>query len=73
LRLRLTDCLIRETSDPEVIVAEYDYDGEATRTGKRFTVANIQVFRVRDGRIIASRDFHDHAALSSALRPGADS
>jgi len=68
-RLRVTDPVIRTTSDPEVIVAEYGYDGEATTTGRCFTVANIQVFRIRNGEIVATRDFHDHAAISEALRP----
>jgi ketosteroid isomerase-like protein len=68
LRLRVVNPVIRTTSDPEVVIAEYDYDGEATTTGRRFVVANIQVFRARDGEIVATRDFHDHAAFSIALR-----
>jgi ketosteroid isomerase-like protein len=30
-------------------------------------VANVQIFRIRDGEIVASRDFHDHAAFGAAL------
>jgi ketosteroid isomerase-like protein len=69
LRLRVLNPIVRTTSDPEVIVAEYNYQGEATKTGRRFLVANIQVFTIRHGHIVASRDFHDHAAFASALRP----
>ena len=30
-------------------------------------VANVQIFRIRDGRIVATRDFHDHLAFAAAL------
>jgi ketosteroid isomerase-like protein len=69
IRLRVVDLIIRTTSDPEVVIAEYDYEAEATKSGRRFVVANIQVFHIRRGQIVASRDFHDHAAFASALRP----
>jgi ketosteroid isomerase-like protein len=51
-----------------VIIAEFDYDGLALNTGRSFRASNIQVLRVRDGRIIESRDYHDHAAMAAALR-----
>lgn len=65
LSLRAHDVVVHETADPEVIVAEYAYTVEAG--GKRFEAANIQVLRVRDGLIVESRDFHDHAKLAAAL------
>lgn len=58
---------VHETADPEVIVAEWDYHIRVTTTGKELTAANIQVMRVRDGKIVATRDFHNHAALAAAL------
>jgi uncharacterized protein len=58
---------VHETADPEVIVAEYDYDLRAKPTGREFRVANIQVLRVRDGLIVASRDFRNHAAVAAAI------
>jgi ketosteroid isomerase-like protein len=33
-----------------------------------FVVANVQIMRVRDGLIVNSRDFHDHAGLAAAAR-----
>lgn len=39
------DVVIHETTDPEVIVAEYTYDGMSRRP---FEGANIQVLQVRD-------------------------
>ncbi|GLW28050.1 nuclear transport factor 2 family protein [Actinoplanes regularis] len=53
---------VHETADPEVIIAEYDYAGPG------FRVANIQVLRVRDGLIVESRDYHDHAGLAAAMQ-----
>lgn len=67
LTLTARDVVVHETTDPEVIIAEFTYDGVVTTTGRTLTTANIQVLRVRDGLIIASRDYHDHATLAAAL------
>lgn len=53
---------IHETSDPEVIIAEYDY------VGPDFRIPNIQVLRVRDGLIVESRDYHHHGAITAAMQ-----
>lgn len=57
---------VHRTDDPEVIVAEFDYRGRALATGRDFAVANIQVLRIRDGLIVATRDYHDHVILALA-------
>jgi ketosteroid isomerase-like protein len=67
LKLKTRNMIVHETSDPEVVVAEWDYDGLATTTGRRFQVSNIQVSRVRDGKIVTSRDYHNHAVLADAM------
>ena len=67
-RLRPTNVKLHRTTDPEVVVAEYDYQGEMTSTGREFVVANVQIVRVRDGLIVSSRDFHDHAGMAAAAR-----
>jgi ketosteroid isomerase-like protein len=59
--------VIRSTDDPEVVVAEYDYTITAKATGKTFETANVLVVRVRDGLIVHSRDFHNHAVLTAAF------
>lgn len=66
--LRALSTRVHETADPEVIVAEYDYEITAAGTGLR--VSNIQVLRVRDGLIVESRDYHNHAAMASVLSAG---
>ncbi|WP_431676524.1 nuclear transport factor 2 family protein [Kitasatospora sp. KL5] len=66
LELRAANVVVRETDDPEVVVAEFDYHVHHRTTGRTFEAANIQVLRVRDGLIVHSRDFHDHLALTTA-------
>ncbi|MFF4548405.1 nuclear transport factor 2 family protein [Streptomyces sp. NPDC001435] len=63
IELSSSNVVIRETDDPEVIVAEWDYQVHHRVTGRTFEAANIQVLRVRDGLIVSSRDYHDHLAL----------
>jgi ketosteroid isomerase-like protein len=58
--LRAFDVTVHETVDPEVVIAEYQYEGAG------FTSANVQVVRVRDGLIAHSRDYHDHLRMAAA-------
>lgn len=67
LELQARNIVMHETSDPEVIVAEWDYDGLVTTTNRSFQVSNIQVSTVRDGQITASRDYHNHLVLTDVL------
>ncbi|MFJ4788279.1 nuclear transport factor 2 family protein [Streptomyces sp. NPDC088794] len=60
LHRRATDITIHETTDPEVIVAEFAYEGTVVETGEPFRLPGIFVLRVRDGQIIESRDYFDH-------------
>ncbi|MGV9851539.1 nuclear transport factor 2 family protein [Streptomyces sp. NPDC003442] len=59
--------VVHETADPEVIVAEWDYETRVPGTDKPLTTANVIVMRVRDGRIVESRDYHNHAALARII------
>lgn len=63
VELTPANVVVRETDDPEVVVAEFDYQVHHRVTGRTFRSANIQVLRVRDGLIVSSRDYHDHLAL----------
>ena len=67
LELEARNLTVHQTSDPEVIVAEWDYHGLVTTTGRSFQVSNIQVSRVRNGQIVASRDYHNHLVLAEVL------
>jgi ketosteroid isomerase-like protein len=60
LHRRPAGITIHETTDPEVIVAEFEYRGTVVETGERFAQPAIFVLRVRDGEIVSSRDYFDH-------------
>jgi uncharacterized protein len=60
-RRQVGNVTIHETADPEVIVAEFEYQG-TTETGEPYALPAIFVMRVRDGEIVSSRDYHDHLA-----------
>jgi uncharacterized protein len=64
LKLQVRNMVVHETLDPEVVVAEWDYEGLVMTTGRAFRVSNITVTTVRDGKIVASRDYHNHAVLA---------
>ncbi|HEY7597770.1 MAG TPA: nuclear transport factor 2 family protein [Actinophytocola sp.] len=65
LRVKAKNVVVHETTDPEVVVMEYDYDVDAQ--GRTGTVGNVLVLRVRDGRIVSSRDYHDHGAIAAIV------
>src|SRR5882724_11742935 len=51
---RPADITIHETTDPEVIIAEFAYEGAVAGTGEQFALPGIFVLRVRDGQIVDS-------------------
>lgn len=66
LRREPTRITIHETADPEVIVAEFQYEGVVVETGEPFVIPGIFVLRVRDGEIVESRDYLDHLRSAAA-------
>ena len=67
LKLRVRNMVVHETADPEVVAAEWYYDGLVTTSGRTFRVSNIQVSRVRNGKIVESRDYHNHAFMAAVM------
>jgi uncharacterized protein len=57
---RAANITIHQTADPEVIVAEFEYQGTVAGTGEPYALPGIFVLRVRDGEIVSSRDYFDH-------------
>jgi ketosteroid isomerase-like protein len=55
------------TADPEVVIIELETLGRIKTTGQEFTVPCIQVFRIRDGRIVLFRDYIGASALPDNL------
>jgi ketosteroid isomerase-like protein len=66
LEMTARDVVVHQAADPEVVIAEFAYGGRVTATGRRFTIPNIFVLRVRDGLIVESRDYADHLAFAAA-------
>jgi len=64
-RRRVCNVTIHETTGPEVIVAEFEYQG-TTDAGEPYALPAIFVMRVRNGEIVSSRDYHDHLASARA-------
>lgn len=54
---RLSDVVIHETTDPEVIIAEYQLHGELVQTAEPFAQRFLMIMTVRDGQIVHSRDY----------------
>jgi ketosteroid isomerase-like protein len=67
IRMSAKDVVVHETTDPEVIIAEFVYRVEVTTTGKTFELPNIFVYQVRNGHIVRSRDYANHAAFAGAF------
>jgi ketosteroid isomerase-like protein len=66
LQRRPANITVHETADPEVIVAEFQYEGTVVETGEPFAIPAVFVMRVRDGKIVESRDYLDHLRSAAA-------
>jgi uncharacterized protein len=56
-----------QTQDPEVVIVELRTKATVATTGRAFTATSIQVFRIREGRILLFRDFADPRGLEDVL------
>jgi ketosteroid isomerase-like protein len=68
---QLRDVHIYQTDDPEVVFTEFTLAGTATATGEPVQMANAMVVRVRDGKIVLSRNYLDPVALGRLTTPAA--
>ena len=59
--------VVHETTDPEVIIVEYEAYGTVVPTGAPFQQTLIAVFRVRNGQIVSYRDYLNPLPLAEAL------
>jgi hypothetical protein len=64
---RLGNVKIHETTDPEVIIAEYDLHGRMVETGQPFVLSFVMVMTIRDGQIVHTRDYTDPIAGAKVL------
>jgi ketosteroid isomerase-like protein len=63
--------VLHETTDPEVIIVEYEAHATVVTSGAPFKQTVIAVFRVRDGQILSYRDYLNPQLLAEALAAGA--
>jgi uncharacterized protein len=63
----LSTVAVHATGDPEVLIVELVAKATVTTTGRAFTARSIQVFRIRDGKILLFRDYANPNALAEAL------
>jgi ketosteroid isomerase-like protein len=61
------DVIMHETTDPEVIIVEYEAHGTVVTTGAPFQQMVIAVFRVQNGQILSYRDYINPLPLVEAL------
>jgi ketosteroid isomerase-like protein len=61
------DAVIRETDDPEVVVAEIRHHGWSHTTNAPYQHTALGVIRVRDGLIVRYDDYMDPIAVAQLL------
>ncbi|MFG1645805.1 nuclear transport factor 2 family protein [Amycolatopsis sp. NPDC049252] len=59
--------VIHETTDPEVVIVEYDVHGTVVPTGAPFHQTIIAVLRIRDGLVVSYRDYLNPLVLAETL------
>jgi ketosteroid isomerase-like protein len=59
--------VIHETTDPEVVIVEYDVDGTVIPTGAPLHQTIIAVLRIRAGLVISYRDYLNPLVLAETL------
>jgi uncharacterized protein len=61
------DVQVHETVDPDVLVVEMRAEGRIVATGKPYAMSYIYVLTVRDGKIVAYRDYWNPLVALEAL------
>jgi uncharacterized protein len=58
---------VHHTEDPEVVVVELVAEVTVKATGRTIATTSVQVFRIRDGKILLFRDYANPRVLAEAL------
>lgn len=66
-RFKLEPTAFHAMLDPDQLVAEYRSDAEVKATGKAYLNRYIGVFRFKDGKVVAWREFHNPEIVSEAF------
>jgi uncharacterized protein len=63
----LEEVAVHHTDDPEVVVVELVAKVTVQGADRTFATSSVQVFRIRDGKILLFRDYANPRALSEAI------
>lgn len=69
ITIKVGDIVVHETANPDVIIGEFKAQVTSKHTGRQVTTGNIMVLQFRDGLIVYSRDYHNHALLAELSGP----
>jgi len=58
---------IHDTSDPDVVIAEYEIHGHTLADGREFVLPFLMIITVEDGLIVNSRDYNSPVVSARAL------
>lgn len=64
--------VVHETTNPEVVVVEFEALGEVATGNGDYRMPDIQVWRVRDGQVVSVRDYLGALAAPLAKVAGAE-
>ncbi|WP_219415819.1 nuclear transport factor 2 family protein [Pseudonocardia nigra] len=67
LEMAGVDAVVRETDDPEVVVAEIEHHGHSHGIDGPYRFRALGVIRVRDGEIVSYDDYMDPIAMARLL------
>lgn len=63
------DVRVHDTSDPELIIAEHEFDAVNHATGETFTSGFVLFLRARGSQIVHVRDYADVRSICQAVIP----
>jgi uncharacterized protein len=63
----LSNVVIHETTDPDVVIVEYELHGEFTGTAEPFSMRFLMILTIRDGQIVHSTDYSNPVAGAQLL------
>jgi ketosteroid isomerase-like protein len=56
--------VVHETTDPEVVIAEYELVGTHLETGRQSSAPFVMVLRVRDGKLVHCREYQNPLVMA---------
>ena len=58
---------VHETTDPDVVIAEFEVHGQLLADGRSFALPFLMIITVEDGLIVSSRDYNNPVVSAQAL------